>query len=82
MVQVGGVVVGPAGSDVGLDRGGEFVVDVASDWLVVDGAVVGGTVVEVPELGTVDCGTEAGGTVVAVGLSGEVHPAGGADEPV
>jgi hypothetical protein len=76
------VVVGSAGSEL-VDGGDEVVVEVVVDGgvtvdEVAEGVVVdGGEVVGDPATGAVDV------VVVAdVGLSGDVHPTGGAVEPV
>ena len=74
------VVVEPDGTDV---VPGGAVEPVLATVLVGDvvGAVATGALVAGAAVGAVVGGTVVDGAVVAVGSSGDVHPAGGADEP-
>jgi hypothetical protein len=79
----GTVVVGPDGSDVEVDGGVEPVVEVVVDGGATGAEMAGGVVVGDGKVVVVDpdAGTVVVGAAVDVGLSGEVHPAGGVADP-
>ena len=75
-------MVGPDGSDVEVDGRVELVVEVVVDGGATGAEPVGGVVVgDGKVVVDPDAGTVVVGAAVDVGLSGEVHPAGGVADP-